>query len=203
MKTRICILSRYQARQSIAIAGPKRNRRDRNPHGLIGSAVAGLGLFSIVAGASGQGVPLGAAQNVAIASAAGVTNTGPSMINGNMALSPLTTITGFPPGTVVGGGSIHFNDTLAVQAQADGMAAYNTLAGQAYLPANDKSGVNLGGLTLAPGVYHFSSSANLTGALTLNTLGDPNAVFIFQIGSSLTTAPASSVTVIGGGAGRV
>lgn len=185
------------------MASPERNPGARKPHGLIGPALAGLGLLSIVTCASGQGVPLGAAQNVAIASAAGVTNTGPSSINGNITLSPLTSITGFPPGTLTGGGTIHSNDALAIQARADAMTAYNTLAGQAYLPANDKTGVDLGGLTLTPGVYHFSSSAGLTGALTLNTLGDPNAAFVFQIGSSLTTAPASSVTVIGGGAGRV
>jgi len=185
------------------MASSKRNRPARKPHGLIGSALAGLGLLSLVTGATGQGVPLGAAQNVAIASYAGVTNTGPSIVNGNIALSPLITITGFsvsnPPGPGIVTGTVHYNDTPAQNARADAMTAYNTLAGQAYLPANDKTGVDLGGLTLTPGVYHFNTSAGLTGALTLNTLGDPNAVFIFQIGSSLTTATGSSVVVAGGG----
>jgi type VI secretion system secreted protein VgrG len=54
-------------------------------------------------------------------------------------------------------------------------------------------------MTLTPGVYCFSSSAQLTGTLTLNALGDPNAVFVFQIGSTLTTASGSSVVVINGG----
>lgn len=202
MKQRFLFQSRYQVLSRGVTAKSPRNNRARKPHQFIGSALAGLALLLVSTGANGQAVPLGAAQNVAIVSAAGVTNTGPSTINGNITLSPLTTITGFPPGLVVGGG-IHFNDALAVQTRADAMTAFNTLAGQAYLPANDKTGVNLGGLTLTPGVYHFSSSAGLTGALTLNTLGDPNAVFIFQIGSTLTTASGSSVTVAGGGSGNV
>lgn len=154
---------------------------------------------------NGQAVPLGAAQNFAIISYAGVTNSGPTTITGDIALSPLTTINGFtftaPPGLGVLIGAVHYNDALAMKAQADSLTAFNTMAGTAYLPANDLTGTDLGGKTLAPGVYHFETSAGLTGNLTLNTLADPNAVFIFQIGSTLTTAVGSSVTVIGAGAG--
>ena len=60
------------------------------------------------------------------------------------------------------------------------------------------TGTDLGGLTLTPGVYCFSTSAQLTGPLTLNALGDPNAVWVFRIGSTLTTASGSSVVFSGG-----
>ena len=99
MKTRIRIQTKYQARQSHRTWNPKRRNRGRKAHGLMGSALAGFWLLSVVTGASGQGVPLGAAQNIAIASYAGVTNTGASTVHGNIALSPLTTITG-PVGTL-------------------------------------------------------------------------------------------------------
>ena len=77
------------------------------------------------------------------------------------------------------------------QAQSDVTTAYNALAGQAC--DVNLTGQDLGGLTLTPGVYCFDTSAQLTGELTLNVQGDPNAVFIFQIGSTLTTASGSSV----------
>jgi hypothetical protein len=97
----------------------------------------------------------------------------------------------------VTGGTIHSNDGVAQQAQNDLTTAYNFLAGQAFNV--DLSGQDLGGLTLTAGVYRFSSSAQLTGTLTLNAQGNANAVFIFQIGSTLTTASSSSVLVINGG----
>ena len=69
-------------------------------------------------------------------------------------------------------------------------------------PTQNLTGQNLGGLTLTPGVYSFSSSAQLTGTLTLDAQGDPNALFVFQIGSTLTTASNSSVVFINGGQGN-
>jgi hypothetical protein len=78
---------------------------------------------------------------------------------------------------------------------------YNFAEGQACGSGNNLSGQNLGGLTLTPGVYCFGSSAALTGTLTLNALGDPNAVFLFQIGSTLTTASGSSGVFEDGGQG--
>jgi hypothetical protein len=110
-------------------------------------------------------------------------------------VDPGLAVTGFPPG-LVAGGTIHTGDAVALQAQSDTTTAYNTLAGEALTV--DLTGQDLGGKTLTPGVYHFSSSAQLTGALTLNAEGNPDASFVFQIGSTLTTASNSSVLVING-----
>ncbi len=143
-------------------------------------------------------VNLGTADSFAVLAATTVTNTGPTVINGNLGVSPGTAVTGFPPG-VVTGGTIHAGDTVAMQAQTDKHAAYTFAAGESG--ATDLSGQDLGGLTLTPGVYKFSSSAQLTGTLTLNAQGDPNAVFLFQIGSTLTTASASDIDLINGAQG--
>ena len=175
------------------------------PNICIASAIAVLSLLAIAPGVKGQAVSLGAAENFTIVSSQGVTNSGPTVITGNIALSPLTSITGFTFSTPVGAGvvtgAVHYNDVLAAQAQTDALAAFNTLAGLAYLPGNNKTGLDLGGMTLTPGVYHFDTSVGLTGVLTLATLADPNAVFVFQIGSTLSTAVGSSVVVTGAGAG--
>jgi outer membrane autotransporter protein len=142
------------------------------------------------------------AQNLAsfaILGASAVTNTGPSVITGNVGLSPGTAITGFPPGSVVPPSAIFNSDATAIQAQIDLFNFYNNLSA---MPATqDLTGQNLGGLTLTPGVYSFNSSAQLTGSLTLNGLGNPNAVFVFNIGSTLTTASASSILLINGAQG--
>ena len=124
-----------------------------------------------------------------------VTNAGPTTVIGNLALSPGVSVTGFPPGTVEGG-AIHINDALATQAHADASTAYGQLVSETL--TTDLSGQNLGGMTLMPGVYHFASAAQLTGTLTLDTGGDPNAAFHFQIGTTLTTDPASHITLING-----
>jgi hypothetical protein len=126
-----------------------------------------------------------------------VTNTGPSVITGNLAGSTGTpAITGFPPGIVNGallpGGA-------AASVFTDATAAYNFATGQSF--TQDLTGQNLGGLTLTPGVYFFSSTAQLTGLLTLDAQGSNTAQWIFQIGTGLTTASASTVQVIGLGSG--
>ena len=139
---------------------------------------------------------LGTAQSFAVLGGSTVTNTGPSVITGDLGVSPGTAVTGFPPGLVIGG-TIHAADAVALGAQGANTAAYLNLAGQTC--TQDLTGVDLGGLTLVSGVYCFSSSAQLTGALTLNAQGDPNAVWVFQIGSTLTTASNASVVIINGG----
>jgi hypothetical protein len=142
-----------------------------------------------------QAPSLGTAENFGVLAGSTVTNTGPTILQGDLGVSPGTAVTGFPPGTVTG--TIHLNDAVAQQAQADVTTAYNALAGLAC--NTDLTGQDLGGLTLTAGVYCFSSSAELTGTLTLDAEGDPNAEFIFQIGSTLTTASNSAVEVINGG----
>jgi uncharacterized protein with beta-barrel porin domain len=144
-----------------------------------------------------QAPNLGSAATFAVLAGSTVTNTGTSILTGNLGVSPGSSITGFPPGIVLAPGAIHIADAVAVQAQIDLTIGYNALASRP--PTRDLTGQNLGGLTLTPGVYNFSSSAQLTGNLTLNALGNPNAVFIFNIGSTLTTASSATVQVIGGG----
>jgi len=126
-----------------------------------------------------------------------VTNTGPTIVNGDLGIWPGNALTGFPPGIV--NGAVQLGNAAAQQAQADALVAYNTLAGMA--PTQNLTGTDLGGLTLTPGVYFFSSSAFLTGTLTLDAQGDPDAEFIFQIGSTLISASDASVEFINGGFG--
>lgn len=151
----------------------------------------------LLASAAGGQVSLGTAENFGVLGGSAVTNTGSSLIVGDVGVSPGTSVTGFPPGVVMPPGVIHAADAVAAQAQTDLTTAYNALAATPTLV--DLTGTNLGGLTLGPGVYGFDSSAQLTGALTLDAQGNPNAIFIFKIGSSLTTASGSSVDVINGG----
>jgi len=111
-------------------------------------------------------------------------------------VSPGTAVTGFPPG-VVTGGAIHGGDATAAQAQTDVTTAYNNIAST---PCTlDMTGLDLGWRTLTPGVYCFSAAAALTGTLTLDFQNDPNAVFLFKTGSTLTTASASSVVLANSG----
>lgn len=169
---------------------------DRTPTGPPASA-GGEDRLSAMAVAP----PLGAADPFGVLGASTVTNTGPTVITGDMGVSPGTSCTGFPapctggPGIVTG--TIHVADATALAAQNSIVTAYNVLAGQ---PCDvNLTGFDLGGLTLTPGAYCFSSSAFLTGTLTLDALGNPGAVWVFQIGSTLVTAPNSRVVFINGG----
>lgn len=125
-----------------------------------------------------------------------VTNTGSSVINGNIGVSPGSAITGFPPGIVNAPYTIHDNDAVAAQAQSDLTTAYNVLAGR---PFNiDLTGQDLGGQTLVAGVYNFNNAAQLNGILTLDGQGNSNAVFVINIGSTLTTGSSSRIELING-----
>lgn len=143
---------------------------------------------------------LGAADSYAVLAASTITAAGTEVVTGNLGLYPGTSVTGFPPSTV--SGSQDIANTAALNAQLSATAAYNDLA--ARTGAINESGNDLGTLTLVAGVYKYNTSAQLTGTLTLDAGGNPNAVWIFQIGSTLTTASASSVNIINGGsAGNV
>ena len=160
---------------------------------LVVALLAALGLFGSDALAAQPTVGLGTADSFAVLAGSTVTNTGPSTVNGDLGVSPGAAVTGFPPGTVHG--TIHAADAVAGQAQSDLTTAYNDAA--ARTPAATVSG-DLGGRTLTAGVYKSASSLGLTGALTLDAQGNPNAVFIFQAGSTLTTASGSHVNLING-----
>jgi uncharacterized repeat protein (TIGR01451 family) len=139
-------------------------------------------------------VTLGSAGTFTILGASTVTSTGPSVVNGNVGVSPGSAITGFPPAIVVGG-ALHVADGPAALAQSDLTAAYLDAAGRTVpaIVAGD-----LGGLTLAPGLYKSTSSLGITGVLTLDGQGNSGSVFIFQVASALTTATSSQVVLIGG-----
>jgi len=153
-------------------------------------ALSFLLLPLLVLGAYADSINLGTAGSYAVLAGSTVTNTGSSVLTGNLGLWPGTAVTGFPTGIVIGG-TIHAGDAAAAQAQIDLTTAYNAAMGLS--PTATLTGQNLGGMVLTPGVYFFASSAQLTGKLTLNNLGNPNALFVFQIGSTLTTASSSSV----------
>ncbi|GAA1141255.1 hypothetical protein GCM10009672_09420 [Nesterenkonia lutea] len=116
-------------------------------------------------------------------------------MSGDLGVSPGTAITGFPPGTY--GGSLNAGNAVAAQAQSDVTTAYDNLVGLAPTTDEDFTG-DLVGRTLVGGVYSSSSSMSLSGTLTLDGQGDPDSVFVFQAGSSLTTGSASSVSLVNG-----
>ncbi|MGA2286777.1 MAG: ice-binding family protein [Dehalococcoidia bacterium] len=164
------------------------------------SAIALVVLLFAVGSATdvrGQTAPgLGAASSYAVLGGSTVTNTGTSTVEGDVGVWPGTEVTGFPPG-IVTGGTIHLADANSQQAQDDVTTAYNAMTDEPCTA--DLTGQDLGGMALTEGVYCFSSSAELTGQLRLNAEGNAAAVFIFKIGTTLTTASNSSVLVINGG----
>jgi hypothetical protein len=173
------------------------NRFDLRRTRLAGIALAVLAVFALPTAAQAAPVGLGTAAPFVVLGGTKVTNVGPSVLNGNLGISPGTELEGFGPPAVITG-STHATTEVAAQAQLDLTTAYDAAAGQSVLPANDLSGEDLGGLKLSPGTYRYNAAALMTGALTLDAEGDPNAEFVFQIGSQLTTESASSVVLVNG-----
>jgi hypothetical protein len=173
------------------------NRFDLRRGRLAGIALAIAATFALPAAAQAAPVGLGTAGPFVVLGGTTVTNVGPSVLNGNLGVSPGTELEGFGLPAVVNG-STHATNEVAAKAQLDLTTAYDVAAGQPVLPANDLSGTDLGERKLAPGTYRYNAAALLTGALTLDAEGDPNAEFVFQIGSQLTTESASSVLLVNG-----
>jgi hypothetical protein len=152
--------------------------------------------FAIPAAAQAAPVNLATVDPFVVLGGSTVTNTKASVLNGDLGIAPGTALTGFDVAVV--NGATHENDGVAKTAQADLTTAYNVAAEQPVSGGNNLSNTDLGERTLTPGAYGFTSSAQLTGALTLDAKGDPNAQFVFEIAEGLTTAPASSVVLVNG-----
>ncbi len=165
----------------------------RLPRAAI-AVVVSLAFAAIPAAAEAAPVDLGTAAPFVVLGGQTVTNTGPSVLNGELGVSPGAALPGFGAATI--NGAVHANDAVAAQAQLDLTNAYGVAAGQPL--TSDLSGTDLGGLTLVEGAYRYTSSAQLTGTLTLDAQNNPNAQFVFMISSALTTASVSRVLLLNG-----
>ena len=160
----------------------------------VSAFAAGIAIFPAgIAGAAATAVDLGTAKSFSVLAGAGVTNTGPTTLGGDIGTYPTDTITGVSEITI--NGTNHGGDEVSQGAKPDVLTAYNTLAGQG---PTTPTGADLTGQTLVSGVYNSGSSIALSGTVTLDAQGDPNAVFVFQAGSTLITSSSSTVALING-----
>jgi hypothetical protein len=159
---------------------------------IIGIAVAVV--FVRLEGRAAQApVALGSANTFAVLAATTVTSTGATAIDGDLGVSPGNTVTGSPTMT----GTLHLGDPAAAQAQSDLTTAYNDAAGRSVAAVTVAG--NLGGQTLAPGLYTSATSLEISsGDLTLDASGDPNGIWIFQMGSTFVTTVGRQVILSGG-----
>ena len=170
-------------------------QRLRVSHLVVGVAVTSLILFvgSSPSVAAETTVDLGTASSYSVLGASTVTNTNVTNLSGDLGVSPGSAITGFPPGIVAG--ATHTTDAAAAAAQADALIAYGDASGRTFTSTGQ---VDLGGLNLTPGAYDTGGVIDITGTLTLDAQGDPNAVFIFKTLSTLITATNSTVSLVDG-----
>lgn len=182
---------------------PTRPRRDARRAGALAALSAGVVAAAVsllvVAGspaafAAQPAVGLGTARPFAVLAGTTVTNTGATVVSGDLGVSPGSAVTGFPPGKVIKG-TQHVADAVALKAKDDLVTAYKDAAGRT--PATTVTS-DLGGRVLKPGVYRSAKAMALTGTVTLDAKGDPDAVFIFQAGSTLITASSSTVALVNG-----
>lgn len=162
--------------------------------GVVGLATLTATFWAIPMAGAATTIDLATASSYAVLAGSTITNTGPTVISGDIGLSPGSAITGFPPGRQ-SSGVTHVADAAALTAQSDLTKAYVVAAAQ--VPFSTVSG-DLGGQTLVAGVYKSASSLALTGTLTLNGAGNPDAVFILQAGSTFVAATGSRVVLENG-----
>ncbi len=157
--------------------------------------LAGIAVLAPAVSADAAQVPvgLGTVGSFAVIAGAGITNTGPTTVNGDIGTFPTPAESGTASMTITG--TNHDADVVTQGAKNDLVTAYNTAAGEGPTTAVP---ADLGGRTLSPGTYNSASSLGLTGTVTLNGGGDPNALFVFQAGSTLITASTSNVNLING-----
>jgi Ice-binding-like/Bacterial Ig-like domain len=162
----------------------------------LGVALASNYVWTFTTGACSQAsVALRSVGDLAVLAGSTVTSTGLTSVTGDLGVSPGTAVTGFPPGNLVG--AMHAGDPAGAQALGDLTIAYNDAAGRTLCPVTVAG--NLGGQTLVPGLYKSTSSLEITsGDLTLDAQGEPDAVFIFQMASTLTTTSGRQVILTGG-----
>ncbi|QGN46542.1 DUF3494 domain-containing protein [Micromonospora sp. WMMC415] len=161
---------------------------------FLGSSLVFAGLAptpAATATAADAPVDLRTAGTYAVLADGSVTNSGDTVVNGDLGVHPGTEVTGFPPGVV--NGQVNAGNAAAERAQSDLTTAYEDAAGR---PSSRTVGPQLDGQTLTPGVYRASADANLDGTLTLDAQGNAGAVFIIQVDSGLTTAQNSDVRVV-------
>jgi hypothetical protein len=167
---------------------------------LAGNPLAADEVWTFTTGSQIAQAPvnLGRAAPFALMATASISGTGATQINGDVGLNP-GSAQGIPPSQV--NGTIHVTDQAVIDAQADLLAAYNDATGRSTTSVSLPG--NMGGLTFTPGLYTNSSSVLISGAgpannVTLDAQGDENAIFIFQMGSTLTTGPGAQVILAGG-----
>ena len=191
-------MARFTPTSALAASTTYTARISTGVKDLAGNALETNYVWSFTTAAVGgnQNAPgLGNAGSFVILAGSTITSTGASTLTGDLGVSPGTAVTGFPPAILTG--TQHLGNAASAQAMADLTTTYNEVAGRTLAPVTVAG--NLGGLTLPPGLYKSTSSLAISsGDLTLDAQGDANAVFIFQIASTLTTTSGRKVVLSGG-----